>query len=111
MKIGLKKSVVGLLLAAVLAVLSAPATCQEPAKRKILDHAAPAYPALARTMALQGIVKVDALVQADGSVKTAEVRGGHPVLAQAAIKAVLQWKWEPAGRESHELVEVKFAPE
>jgi TonB family protein len=62
-------------------------------------------------MALQGTVKVDALVSADGSVKSVEIKGGHPVLAQAAMNTVRRWKWEPAARESHGLVEVRFSPE
>jgi len=80
-------------------------------KRKILDQAAPAYPAIARTMGLQGIVKVDALVGPDGKVKSAQVKGGHPVLVQSALEAVRRWKWESAAHDSHELVEVKFSPE
>lgn len=62
-------------------------------------------------MALQGVVKVDALVAPDGTVKSVEIKGGHPVLAQAAANTVRRWKWEPALRESHELVEVRFSPE
>lgn len=80
-------------------------------KRRMLPHAAPAYPELARSMALEGVVKVEVLVASDGSVKTVDVKGGHPVLAQAAAKAVRQWKWEPAGHDSREQVEVKFSPE
>ena len=79
--------------------------------RRLLNRTAPTYPALARGMALEGVVKVDALVLPDGSVKAVEIRGGHPVLAQAAANAVRRWKWEPSARESHELVEVKFFPE
>jgi TonB family protein len=84
---------------------------QEPViKRRLVDRVAPVYPALARSMALEGIVKVDALVAADGSVKGVDVKGGHPVLAQAAMNAVRHWKWEGAAHESHEVVEVKFSP-
>lgn len=83
---------------------------QETSKRKLLEHAAPPYPALARNMALEGVVKVDALVAPDGSVKDVNVIGGHPVLAQAAAKAVRQWKWEPSAHETHEIVQVKFSP-
>lgn len=80
-------------------------------KRRMVEHAAPAYPALARSMALEGTVKVEALVASDGSVKAVDIKGGHPVLAQAAAKAVRQWRWEPSGHESREQVEVKFSPE
>ncbi len=80
-------------------------------ERKLLQRTAPEYPPLARSMALQGAVKVEALVAPDGSVKSVEIKGGHPVLAQAAANTVRRWKWEAAAHESHEMVEVKFSPE
>jgi TonB family protein len=84
---------------------------QDPAfRRRVIDSAPPAYPALARSMALSGVVKADVLVAPDGSVKAVDVRGGHPVLAQAAAKAVRQWRWEAAAHETHELVQLRFAP-
>jgi len=43
-------------------------------------------------------------------VKSVEIRGGHPLLAQAAAAAISQWKWEPANHESRETVEVNFVP-
>jgi TonB family protein len=79
-------------------------------KRKLVNHTEVSYPSLARSMALTGVVKVDALVAPDGSVKTVNIKGGHPVLAQAAMNTVRQWKWEPSPHESHELVEIRFAP-
>jgi len=79
--------------------------------RRLIGRTAPEYPQLARSMALQGVVKVDALVAPDGTVKSVQIKGGHPVLAQAALKTVRQWKWESAARESHEIVEVRFSPE
>jgi TonB family protein len=79
-------------------------------KRKIIVHTAAEYPPLARSLALEGVVKVDALVSPDGTVKSVEVKGGHPVLVQAAINTVRRWKWEPVAHETHELVDVKFSP-
>jgi len=112
MKVLLRKGAVGtLLLAAVLYIVPFSSLAQDAGKRKIVERATPAYPELARSMALQGIVKVDALVAPDGTVKGTEIKGGHPVLAQAAINAVRHWKWEPSAHESHEVVEVKFSPE
>ena len=80
-------------------------------KRKLLGRTATPYPELARSMALEGVVKLDVLVASDGTAKSVEIKGGHPVLAQAAISAVRRWKWEPAPHDSHELVEVKYSPE
>jgi TonB family protein len=84
---------------------------QAEAARKVLQRTAAPYPELARSMALQGIVKLDVLVLPDGTVKEAQIKGGHPVLAQAAINSVRRWKWEASAHESHETVEIKFLPE
>lgn len=80
------------------------------AKRTLLEHAAPPCPALARSMGVAGTVKMEALVAPDGSVKTVDVLGGHPVLAQAAANAVRRWRWEKATRETRETVQIKFSP-
>ncbi len=81
------------------------------AKRRLVGRSTPAYPALAHSMALAGVVRVEAVVSPDGSVKTVEVKGGHPVLAQAAVIAVRKWRWEPVSHETREPVEVRFDPE
>jgi TonB family protein len=90
--------------------LTAQAQPDSAAKRRVLQQNAPVYPSLARGMALAGIVRVDAVVGPDGIVKSVSIKGGHPVLAQAAAEAVRRWKWEAGPRESHEAVEVKFDP-
>jgi len=113
MKALVRQGVVGaLLLAAVVCCLVPLHSVSQEAstKRKLLDHSAPAYPALARNLAIEGIVKLDALVAPDGTIKSMEVKGGHPVLAQAALNTVRNWRWEPAPRETHEILEIKFAP-
>jgi TonB family protein len=84
---------------------------QSEAKRKVTSRVMPEYPDMARRMSLRGIVKVDVLVTNSGTVKTVELKGGHPVLAQAAINAVRKWKWEPASHETHEPIEVRFDPQ
>ena len=60
-------------------------------------------------MALSGVVRLDVIVAPDGTVKAANIKGGHPVLAQAAVNAVRRWKWEPAPHESTEAIEVSFS--
>ena len=88
-----------------------PARLKAQQARKILTRTAPAYPDLARSMALQGTVKLEAVVAPDGSVKEVAIKGGHPVLAQAAVNTVRRWRWEPAEHESREVLELKFSPE
>jgi outer membrane biosynthesis protein TonB len=56
--------------------------------RRVINKVAPQYPAWARSMNLQGIVKVEALVGSNGVGKTVGVKGGHPVLVQSATDAV-----------------------
>jgi len=60
-------------------------------------------------MALEGVVKAEILVEADGTVKSVTVLGGHPVLAQAAAHTMQRWKWEPSSHETHEVVQIKFS--
>jgi len=57
-------------------------------ERRLVERTAPVYPPLARSLALEGVVRLEAVVSPDGSVKTVGVKGGHPVLAQSAVSAV-----------------------
>lgn len=76
--------------------------------RKIVVQRPPTYPELARRMNLQGVVKLLVTVAPDGAVKSVEIRGGHPLLANAAEIAVHEWRWAPAKAESKETVEMQF---
>ena len=79
--------------------------------RKLIRKVEPTYPEMAKRMNLTGTVKVLAVVEPDGSVKSVEPVGGSPVLVQAAQVAVSRWKFAPASAESKELVELHFRPE
>jgi TonB family protein len=87
---------------------AAPSTNSE---RKVIARVAPAYPELARRMHIVGVVKVEALVRANGTVKSARVMGGNPVLIDAAVTAVGRWRFEPAQSETTEVVQVSFESE
>jgi len=84
---------------------TAPSTSSE---RKVVARSAPSYPELARRMHIGGVVKIEAMVRANGTVKSARALGGHPVLVDAAIAAVERWKFEPAQNETVEVVQVSF---
>jgi TonB family protein len=67
---------------------------------KLLDaHATkivrPTYPELARETHVEGRVSLACIIGRDGSVLKIEVKKGHPLLIQAAIDAVAQWKFKP----------------
>jgi TonB family protein len=83
---------------------------QTETKRKIVNKVVPTYPELARKMQMHGIVKVEVVIAPSGKVKTTQVIGGNPVLAQAALNAIEQWKWAPAPQETQELIELSFHP-
>jgi len=78
-------------------------------ERKVTLHVAPDYPELARRMQIHGVVKLEAIVRPNGSVKSTRVLGGNPVLVDAAVAAVGKWKFEPAQTETTELVQVAFS--
>ena len=62
-------------------------------------------------MNLRGSVQLEVTVKPDGRVKDVRVVGGHPLLADAAVRSVKQWRYEPSGRETTEVVKVNFENE
>ena len=76
--------------------------------RRIVHREEPEYPQIARRFDLYGTVKLKIRVGPDGAVRRAECIGGHPVLAEAALRAVKSWKYQPGPQESTILVEVRF---
>jgi len=79
-----------------------------PPARKLVVHQNPEYPAIALQMSLHGTVRLRVWVTPQGSVRKVEYIGGHPLLAESAVKAVKDWKFEPASTETTELLEIKF---
>jgi len=62
---------------------------------------------------VQGDVIVDALVDERGRVTEAKAISGPPILRQAAINTVRQWKYEPARLDgepvaAHMQVQISF---
>lgn len=64
------------------------------APRKI-RHVAPAYPELARTAGIAGVVILECVIDRDGLVQSVQVLSGHPLLNAAAVSAVRQWAYTP----------------
>jgi TonB family protein len=76
--------------------------------RKIIANPAPVYPEMARRMQLAGVVKIEVVIAPDGKIKDSKVIGGHPVLVDAAMTALHDWKYEKANSETRTQVEFKF---
>jgi TonB family protein len=103
----------GVLLVAVSGMVmlqAVPSRAQEELTRKAKSKVAPTYPELAKRMSIAGVVKVQVVVAANGSVKSTKVVGGHPLLVNAAVDAVKKWRFESASEETTGVVEFKFDP-
>jgi len=61
----------------------------------LLHQVRPVYPQLARQARVQGTVILEATIAKDGSVRDARIVSGHPLLTEAAIAAVAQWRYKP----------------
>jgi TonB family protein len=79
--------------------------------RKVINRVVPQYPQLARSLRIEGTVKLLAVVAPNGKPTSTRVMGGHPVFAKAAVDAVEKWKWTPAPEETREVLEMHFRPE
>src|ERR1700674_3454501 len=82
----------------------APPTAAAPARIKqggavtaasIITQTRPDYPPLARQARIQGTVVLHAIIDKEGKVAQLEVISGHPLLVQAALDAVKQWRYKP----------------
>ncbi len=76
--------------------------------RRIVHREDPEYPQIAKKINLHGTVKLKIWVRPDGAVRRVQCLGGHPVLAEAALRSVKSWKYQPGPQESTILVEVRF---
>jgi protein TonB len=61
----------------------------------LIHQVKPVYPPLARQARIQGVVVLEALIGKDGSISSLRQISGHPLLLQAALVAVKQWKYQP----------------
>jgi len=61
----------------------------------LIHRVQPEYPSLARQARIQGQVSLRAIISRDGRIENLQVENGHPLLVQAAIDAVRQWRYRP----------------
>ncbi len=62
---------------------------------RLTNQARPTYPPLARQARVQGTVRLEAIINRDGVIEELKVVSGHPLLVQAALDAVRQWRYQP----------------
>lgn len=61
----------------------------------LIHRVDPAYPAIARSAHISGVVHLHAIIGKDGTVRELEVIDGNVLLAQTAKAAVQTWRYRP----------------
>ena len=61
----------------------------------LIRRVLPSYPALARSVRIQGPVVLAAIISKAGTIDNLRAISGHPMLVPAAIEAVSQWRYRP----------------
>ena len=67
----------------------------EVAKGSLIHRVEPDYPEEARKKGIQGAVVLEVHIGRDGAIQDVKVVSGQPLLANAAIAAVKQWRFKP----------------
>jgi periplasmic protein TonB len=62
---------------------------------KLINKPTPLYPPIAKQARVQGTVVLAAMISKSGTVEGLKVVSGHPMLTQAALQAVRNWKYQP----------------
>jgi protein TonB len=62
---------------------------------KKLVHVAPVYPEIARLSQIEGKVTMEAVLDVTGRVESVRVLNAVPLLEDAAVRAVRQWRYTP----------------
>jgi len=104
----------GLLVSLVASVVSVPLTAQTedpaPSERKVITRVEPKYPPTLERLYIGGVVRLQVEVAPNGTVESAQLIGGNPILGQSAIAAVKQWKYTPAKTKTKVVERLEFDP-
>jgi TonB family protein len=83
---------------------------QNSSDRKVITRVEPEYPDALKRLYIGGVVRLEVLVAPNGTVKSAKLLGGSPILGQSTMKAVKQWRYAPAAMEETLTVKLEFDP-
>lgn len=61
----------------------------------LIKQVKPTYPTLARQARIQGTVRFAAIIGKDGMIQNLQLVSGPPLLVQAALDAVREWRYRP----------------
>ncbi|MFQ5696008.1 MAG: energy transducer TonB [Terriglobia bacterium] len=77
---------------------SAPSLVRHPSSApplKPLHAPEPDYPLMAKRRRIQGIVRFEAWIATDGTIKNLRLIDGHPLLVRAAMDSARRWRFRP----------------
>jgi TonB family protein len=103
------KVLMGMALASVFGTYAPAQSSSDEGKRKVKTKVAPSYPELAKRMNVTGRARIEVIITPDGKVKSTHALGGHPLLVQACLDAVKEWKFVAAPEETTQVVECEFS--
>jgi protein TonB len=66
---------------------------------QLIAQRSPMYPQVARAAGVTGSVEVHFTIDANGRVQNIRIVKGNELLANAAVEAVKQWRYQPARRD------------
>jgi TonB family protein len=101
-----------ILVAAFCAGISLQANAQESTarERKLISRVEPEYPKTLERLYIGGVVRLEVVVAPGGSVLSATLIGGNPILGQSAIAAVKQWKYASDTSKTTVVERLEFDP-
>jgi protein TonB len=62
---------------------------------RLIRRVEPVYPALALQARVSGVVRLEAIIAEDGTIRQLRVLSGNPLLVPSARDAVSQWRYRP----------------
>lgn len=77
-------------------------------KPKIVHMVKPVYPPEAKKKGIEGLVRINVVVNTKGEVTGTEVLSGPEELRASALEAVKQWRYEPLGKDFKATIDVNY---
>jgi TonB family protein len=80
-------------------------------ERVLLSQVDPEYPDTLRNLKIGGVVRLRVTISPKGTVESAVLVGGNPILGDAAIAAVTRWTYAAAPSQTTVEVTLRFDPQ
>jgi TonB family protein len=79
--------------------------------RRLITRVDPIYPPTLKNNRIGGVVRLKVTIAANGSVESASLLGGNPILGESAISAVEKWVYAAGSSKTKTDVSIPFNPE